>query len=204
MDTGSIVSPPAPPTAPGPRANRTIAKIKDAARQVFLTSGYSGATIDEIATLAGVSRASFYTYFTSRRDVLIAVGETSAREALTHIGSLQQSAASVEQMSLWVHDYFQLLDVHGSFAFAWTQAARDDEEVRVVGMRAHLALCRQMGEELARIGNRPPTDAKVLGLAVNSLLERSWDYATLYDGGIDRLALENQVARMIWNATLPA
>ena len=56
----------------GPRAQRTINRIIEATRDVFLTRGYSGTTIDEIARLADVSRASFYTYFPSKRDVLIA------------------------------------------------------------------------------------------------------------------------------------
>jgi AcrR family transcriptional regulator len=64
----------------GPRAHRTIARILDAARQIFLTNGYSGTTIDDIARVAEMSRASIYTYFPSKRDIMLAAGARSASE----------------------------------------------------------------------------------------------------------------------------
>ena len=50
----------------GRRAQRTSALIRDTARQVFLSKGYFGTTIDDIAEAAGVSRSSFYTYFPTK------------------------------------------------------------------------------------------------------------------------------------------
>jgi hypothetical protein len=47
------------------------------AREVFLTRGYAGTTVDEIARIADVSRASFYAYFPSKREVLLALGAPS-------------------------------------------------------------------------------------------------------------------------------
>lgn len=47
-----------PAVALGTRARRTIGNILDATREVFLTHGYAGTSIDDITTLAGVSRAS--------------------------------------------------------------------------------------------------------------------------------------------------
>src|SRR4030081_1073131 len=65
----------------GPRAHLTIARILDATKKIFLIRGYTGTTIDEITRVANVSRASFYTYFPSKRDVLLAVGADSASAA---------------------------------------------------------------------------------------------------------------------------
>src|SRR5205823_15099396 len=59
----------------GPRAQRTTALIMDTAREVFLAKGYHGLRIDDIADAAGVSRASFYTYLPSKRDLLLALGQ---------------------------------------------------------------------------------------------------------------------------------
>jgi AcrR family transcriptional regulator len=202
-DAASLAVPRQPAITLGPRANRTIARIQDAARQVFLTHGYSGTTVDEIANVAGVSRASFYTYFPTKRDVLIAVGAAAANECAAAIERLSSLSPSLSALESWVHDYFTLLDVHGSFAFAWTQAAHEDDEIRVVGMRGHLNICRRMGERLGELVGTPHPDPRMLGLSVNSILERAWDYARLYSPGIDRGALEAQVARVMWGAIRP-
>jgi AcrR family transcriptional regulator len=181
----------------GPRAQRTIARIIEAAREVFMTRGYSGTTIDEIARIADVSRASFYTYFPSKREVLLAVGAHSASGASAVIDTLADRAPTAEAMTDFVAEYFELLDVHGSFSFAWTQAAQDDEEIRVAGMKRHLGLCKSFGNRLADISGRPVDDPAVLGLAAASLLERTWSYLQLYASRIDRAAVIREAARSL-------
>ena len=189
--------------APGPRAIRTIDNIKDATREVFLRRGYSGTTVDEIASVAGVSRASFYTYFPSKREVLIAVGEASSVECGAAISRLATVDPSLKGIEGWVREYFSILDVHGSFAFAWTQAAAEDEVIQTAGMRAHLRLCRRLGDNLGTLVGLPHPDPKILGLTALGMLDRSWDFARQYSNALDRSAVEAQVARMIWGAIRP-
>jgi AcrR family transcriptional regulator len=180
----------------GPRANQTIARILDATKQIFLTRGYAGTTIDEITRVANVSRASFYTYFPSKRDVLLALGADSAGAARAVIERLVPGArGSKDKLVLgFVQEYFALLDAQGSFAFAWTQAAQEDEEIRRAGMKGHLELCRQMGESLGAVLGRPFADPTVHGLATFSMLERAWAYGRLYAGTIDQDALQRDIA----------
>src|SRR5258708_666347 len=122
-----------PADALGPRAQRTIGRILDATRDVFMSRGYSGTTIDEIARVSNVSRASFYTYFPSKREVLIAVGANAASECQMMIdrlsnmnGAANKNGTTRAGLRTWVADYLELLDIHAGFAFAWTQAANDD------------------------------------------------------------------------------
>ena len=44
--------------------------IEDAAAELFIENGYAGTTIDQIATRAGVSRATFFNYFDAKSDLL--------------------------------------------------------------------------------------------------------------------------------------
>lgn len=183
----------------GPRANRTIAAILDATRQIFLTRGYAGTTIDEIAKAAGVSRASFYTYFPSKREVLLALGTDTANTANAVIRELDALPKRWKpgDLEAWVRRYFDLLDHHGSFAFAWTQAAHEDEEIRRAGMAGHLGLCRQLGEALSALGTRPVADPVERGLLVFSMLERAWVYCRLYEGTIDEATVHRSVVEML-------
>lgn len=182
----------------GPRAHRTISRIIDATRDVFLSHGYSGTTIDDIARVAQVSRASFYTYFPSKREVLLAVGAHTASESLRVIERLADLGTTRAGLAAWVAEYFDFLDVHGSFSLAWTQAAREDEEIRTAGMKRHLSICRQLGDELAATAGKVVEQPEVLGLVAASTLERSWNYAELYADRVDRTDVVEQAARSLW------
>ena len=61
---------------------RTYAEIADAALDLFERQGYDATTVDQIATAAGVSPATFFRYFATKEDVLFADEEPSA-SALT-------------------------------------------------------------------------------------------------------------------------
>ena len=187
-----------PADALGPRAQKTIAQIIDAARDVFLTQGYSGTTIDENARIAQVSRGSFYTYFPSKRDVLLAVGARSASESLEVVERLTFEGTTLSGLTGWVSDYFDLLDIHGSFAFAWTQAAQQDQEIRTEGMKRRLNICSKFGEILAGSAGKSVDTPAVLGLIASSTLERSWNYSRLYADTIDRSDVIDQVAQTLW------
>jgi AcrR family transcriptional regulator len=185
----------------GPRANRTIAAILDATREVFLTHGYAGTTIDEIARAAGISRASFYTYFPTKRDVLLGVGAHSVREVTASVNEIAKLEPSLAALTEWVDRFFDLMEIHGPFAFAWTQAARHDEEIREAGTKGHTLLCGRFGKVLGAMGGITIDDPVALGLASFSMLERAWDYCRLYGTDVDQKEVRAAIARTLWAST---
>lgn len=194
---GSFLAPAAmrqPAGALGPRAQRTIGRIIEATREVFLTRGYAGTTIDEIARLAEVSRASFYTYFPSKREVLLAVGAHTATESMRLVERLPEAGVTRAAMTAWVDDYFGFLDVHGSFSFAWTQAAQEDAEIRTAGMKRHLSLVKQFGIRLAATAGRTVEEPAIVGLVASGILERSWSYGRLYADTVKQADVVRQAA----------
>jgi AcrR family transcriptional regulator len=184
----------------GPRAHRTISRILDAARQAFLTAGYSGTTIDEIARRAEVSRASVYTYFPSKRDIMLAAGAQSSTESEALIDRVPEMIVSEEGTIAWVAEYFTFLEVQGSFAFAWTQAAHDDEEIRTAGMKRHLNTCARLGKALAAVRDADVPDPTALGLIAMSMMERSWNYSALYGPGMDAERLHLNIGKILWSS----
>src|SRR3954468_18995122 len=58
---------------------RTYAEIADAALDLFERQGYDATTVDQIATAAAVSPATFFRYFATKEDVLFADEEPSAK-----------------------------------------------------------------------------------------------------------------------------
>jgi len=184
-----------PAEALGPRANRTIGLILNATKQIFLVRGYAGTTVDEITRLAGVSRASFYTYYPSKRDVLLALGANSSSkqgDLIEELGTLSQP--SREDIDAWMKKQFAQLDEDGSFSFAWTQAAHEDEEIRLAGMKRHLSTCRRLGDVMGALRGRPFDRPTEQGLVVLAMVERSWNYCRLYSGTIDEEGLRASVS----------
>lgn len=57
-------------SAAGRPRSSSRATIEDAAAELFFENGYQGTTIDQISQRAGVSRATFFNYFTAKSDVL--------------------------------------------------------------------------------------------------------------------------------------
>ena len=180
----------------GPRANRAIARILEATRAVFLSRGYAGTTIDEIARVAGMSRASFYTYFPTKRDVLLALGisATQKSDLLDHQLAELPRPLTAEVVGGWVDARFKMLDEHGGFSFAWTQAANEDEALRVAGMKQHLHSLRMLGTAL---GAEDRASAEALGLVLFSMIERSWSFCTLYGDRVDVADVKAEITRAI-------
>jgi AcrR family transcriptional regulator len=180
----------------GPRAIRTVSQILDATKGIFLTHGYAGTTVDEIARVAGISRASFYTYFPSKRDVLLALGAESAHAGLVIVERASELSRPVSDHELegFVRQSFRVLDDQASFALAWTQAAHQDEEIRAAGMKRHLQMCESLGRTLGVLRGEPFEHPTAQGLALFSQLERAWSYCHLYADPALEGALQRTIA----------
>jgi AcrR family transcriptional regulator len=202
-----VTTPRSPAPELGPRATKTIHRILDATRSVFLTKGYAGTTIDEIARQADISRASFYTYFPTKRDVLLALGADSAAIAEAYVQRFldHDGALALEDMRRFVDGLFDLLDVHGAFATSWTQAALEDSRIREAGMHRHLRMCELFGQLVS--GPDVDADVQQRGLVAYAMLERSWAFAHLYGADLDRTAFKDEIADWLYvrrTASAPA
>jgi len=73
-------------TAEQPRKGRKFAQVLEGAKQVFLSDGFEGASVDDIARAAGVSKATLYSYFPDKRHLFMEVAtsqcEMQAEEAM--------------------------------------------------------------------------------------------------------------------------
>ncbi|HHS81886.1 MAG TPA: TetR/AcrR family transcriptional regulator [Devosia sp.] len=72
------------------RTGRKFAQVLAGARQVFLSDGFEGASVDDIARVAGVSKATLYSYFPDKRQLFMEVANSEctmmADRALELIG----------------------------------------------------------------------------------------------------------------------
>ena len=71
------------------RKGRKYDQVVDGARDVFLRDGFDGASVDDIARAAGVSKATLYSYFPDKQLLFMEVARLQCREqadeAITHL-----------------------------------------------------------------------------------------------------------------------
>jgi AcrR family transcriptional regulator len=62
------------------RKGRKYDQVVDGAREIFLRDGFEGASVDDIARAAGVSKATLYSYFSDKRLLFMEVATRQCSE----------------------------------------------------------------------------------------------------------------------------
>ncbi|WP_299672226.1 TetR/AcrR family transcriptional regulator [uncultured Roseobacter sp.] len=79
------------------RKGRKFDQVLEGARQVFMADGFEGASVDEIARVANVSKATLYSYFPDKRLLFMEVATTECqRQADDALSRIDMSAAPEE------------------------------------------------------------------------------------------------------------
>ena len=61
------------------KQGRKVAQVLEGARTVFMRDGFEGASVDDIAREAGVSKATLYSYFPDKRLLFMEVAKSECR-----------------------------------------------------------------------------------------------------------------------------
>jgi len=76
------------------RKGRKFDQVLEGARSVFMTDGFEGASVDDIARAAGVSKATLYSYFPDKRLLFMEVANMEcARQSQDAIDNIDMTAA---------------------------------------------------------------------------------------------------------------
>jgi AcrR family transcriptional regulator len=72
--------------------------IFEAAREVFIASGYNGASIRKVAKQAGYTHGTIYLYFRDKDDLLYQLSEEHFRQLLTRLRALPRTLEPVTRL----------------------------------------------------------------------------------------------------------
>jgi AcrR family transcriptional regulator len=137
------------------QGRKTVRRLLDAAATVFASSGYQAATVEQIASEAGVARGTFYKYFTDKLDVLLALAEEACHVHMTlhDLGDLTGREALVE----WLERLLAFGRDNAAVLRAWTERVPDNKELytlaEAVGMASRRRFARFVRQSAAPVGN---------------------------------------------------
>jgi AcrR family transcriptional regulator len=123
----------------------TRQRLIEAARQVFAVRGYPNATVDEIASEAGASRATFYLHFKSKTDLTAALVEDVTPFAVKRYRLLDDLLANADsslrdKFHAWLADWLGIWSQSAQMSHALLQAASLEPELEAQRLHQSEAL----------------------------------------------------------------
>jgi AcrR family transcriptional regulator len=87
----------------------TRSRIRDAARALFFSLGYAATTVEQIATAAGVSRATFYLHYKDKDEVTKDITLDYAPRALALMRRLEGPRPTLAHIRAWLREWADLV-----------------------------------------------------------------------------------------------
>ncbi|MEO1110518.1 MAG: TetR family transcriptional regulator [Pseudomonadota bacterium] len=158
------------------RRAETRAKLIDAARELFVETGFADTATPDIVHKAGVTRGALYHHFKDKTDLFRALAEEEAKAIADHIDRATHDIADPElAMQTGSDAFFEAMLVPGRVRLLMEEAPA------VLGHTSAVALTRANGSAELREGlTRALPDASQARIdALTNLLSAAFDRAAL-------------------------
>jgi AcrR family transcriptional regulator len=98
----------------------TIQRILQATTERYRELGYQGTSLTDVATAAGVSHGSVYTYWKDREAVFRTLAQDALAAVELRVAALPAAVRSADGLDNWLDDWMCMLDQLGPVLFVWT------------------------------------------------------------------------------------
>ena len=186
-----------PASTRGRKGRETDEAFRQAARHVFAREGYLNAKISDIAAEAGRSVASFYNYYDTKADLLIALAEEFHAEA-TQMAALPYRSGLTREEALRqaVAGFWRTYAKRRGELIGIFQAAMLEGEFRDRWLELRAEAVRRIAAEIRRAqadGYCPGVDPLLTASALSAMLEH-FCYIWLGQGGEQNVPFDDQRA----------
>jgi AcrR family transcriptional regulator len=152
-----------------PKSEGTRRALLDAGARLFAEHGYHDVSVPDIVRAAGVGHGTFYEYFGSRRDILLALTKpvTDARERLPSLRS-QNLADRIRAEIFWyLSDHVEHLEL----SKVWHAASNFDPDIADTRRRERARRVERVRKGIESADARPDIDSRIAAAALVAMLE---------------------------------
>jgi AcrR family transcriptional regulator len=183
----------------------TRSRLVEAAAASFRTKGYAATTIDDIATGAGATRATFYLHFRTKVDLMDEVMVEIRHESLQLNERLEQVGLAGDRASVraWLDDAFDFWQRVRPYAAAQEEAAALDAGTRRTRSDSFDAGVTALVRGFVAGSELPLDHARVRALLIYAQLDSMFLRWMRVGWDIDRTEAREVMADM-WMAAFPA
>ena len=156
------------------RAELTADQRLDAARVVFETKGYQGATVGAITRAAETAHGTFYLHFRNKRDVFSQVVYQVCREMYEAGETAWDQDEPLDSLRAGIGSFLEIFAEHRGLWRALLQGALADPQLEDMWMelrRPFIARTEQVLERLHASGAIQPLDTAMWATALSSMVE---------------------------------
>ena len=148
-------------------AQRTRAAIRAAALTLTRERGYSAMTVDDVATLAGVSRRTVFNHFSSKADLLVVGLEPPEPEVVEAF--INGSGSLLEDLGVLLASGAEAVESERGWLLSFPEIVRDNPEIeRTIHERLRAIAVSLTDAASRRLGSEPddPRARAVVALAM--------------------------------------
>ena len=149
------------------QAQRTRAAIRAAALTLTRERGYSAMTVDDVATLAGVSRRTVFNHFSSKADLLVVGLEPPDPEVVEAF--INGSGSLLEDLGVLLASGAEAVESERGWLLSFPEIVRDNPEIeRTIHERLRAIAVSLTDAASRRLGTEPddPRARAVVALAM--------------------------------------
>ena len=152
--------------------------IAHAAWDLFAAEGYEATTVAEIARAAGVSRRTFFRYFSSKEDVLVETSDALAEDLLAAFARRPAGEPPIVAIQRALRPVVEARLAHADEARAIVRLLRESRTLRRAMLERHARMEERLARLMARrLGTDPrkdPTPA-LLAFVARALLDTAFN-----------------------------
>lgn len=175
-------------------------QLLDAAQQVFVAHGFHGASMDEIAEVAEVSKPVLYQHFPGKRELYLALLDAHMHEFSTLLQrAIDSTRDNKMRVSATIRAYYEYIARDSqAFRLIFESDLLNDGEVggRIEEFNATFA--RQIADVVASDTSLPAAQALVMGRALAGMAQVSARYWVDMADEVSMEEASDLVSRLAW------
>ena len=178
-------------------AEKRQAQLIGAAIEVFNRKGYNGATTEDIAREAGVTKGAIYFHFKSKEDIFMAVvRETAGRQMQGIVDYLKQQPDANLFIESIVKYTFEMLNKEKQVSVEVWEQAHKIKRIQEYMAKAHEKMVNEIAHYMKKNGGISLKKAKSLVWIMHAIWDGMLVQKFCYHGQVDHKEMMKQIISM--------